>query len=470
MWYQLFFVTIWSTAILAIPAAIACIVVAMVWAALSNWAAVGVIAAVAAILILYTALLRTHTPRVLIRSGAFPALCRGDVTPTTTEELLVGVERLRSLGKPPPIVNAGWGFFLKRSAPPAPRLFLHQFKGVYTAKPNAWLAGTTIAKVQADLRKRTPPMTLASHPTMAYIGIASWFAYANHGNQGDAGFGTHQVFKSAGVVDMMSDSTSIRIVTEYADLRKLFDNPESAKNHLIVWVQVNIVEDTWVQQLAVKVRDPETCAQWLAPGAKLRLCFVGAAREYGIGLRWQTPYLETDHIDPHFCSRFSKFIQVDVCSSISCGLCYKGGHEPIIDLERNADGRIIGNDPWRGKSKLSDANKWVPGILPIMTTFIILSGTRNFEIFFRYPKFDGTVMWKMLRRLTEMHQRVGGRTELRYAGSEYGIVCLDVSMRQAFVQPFQLLYELGVRRIALHPGKWTGVDATPFRPVSIGQL
>jgi len=471
MRYQIFFIFWWGLAILAIPASIVGVGLAIAWAASTQWELAAVMAGVSIALIVYTIVLRTHSPRVLIRSGAFPAIFRGDATPRTVDELLVVVEKLRTrLGKPPPIVNAGWGSFLKRYGPPAPRIFLHQFKGRFQKETDAWLAGTTIAAIQSELGKRTPSRTLGAHPTMDYIGVGSWFCFANHSNAGDAGVGTAEAFGGAGVVDMTSDQpitmASIQRIDNYKTLRRMFD--DTPTRYLIVWVKLNHVVNKMVQKLAITIDDAESCAEWLKPGAILRLCFVGAARPYGIGLRWQAPYLEEeDHIDPHGCSRLSMFLQVDVLSSVSCKWCCGNGHELILDLERDAASRIVGTDSWRGKTTLANANRWMPSIWPIMTLSVVLSGTRNFEIFYRDPTFNGDKMWTLLQGFINLHRRIGGRTELRFAAQR---VCLDVSLRRHFNEIFALLYKLGVTTIALHPGKYSDLSAAPCTRVSVSDL
>lgn len=471
MRYQIFFIFWWGLAILAIPASIVGVGLAIAWAASTQWELAAVMAGVSIALMVYTIVLRTHSPRVLIRSGAFPAICRGDATPRTVDELLVVVEKLRTrLGKPPPIVNAGWGSFLKRSGPPAPRIFLHQFKGRFQRDTDAWLAGTTIAAIQSELGKRTPSRTLGAHPTMDYIGVGSWFSFANHGNAGDAGVGTAEAFGGAGVVDMTSDQpiamASIQRIDNYKTLRRMFD--ETPTRYLIVWVQLRHEANKMVQKLAITINDAESCAEWLNPGAILRLCFVGAARPYGLGLRWQDPYSEgDDHIDPHGYSRFCMFLQVDVLSSVRCGWCFGNGHELILDLERNSVGRIVGTDAWRGKTTLANANRWTPGIFPWMTVSVVLSGTRNFEIFYRDPTFNGEKMWTLLQAFIKLHRRIGGRTELRFAAQR---VCLDVSLRSSFGEVFALLYGLGVTKIALHPGKFTALSTAPCQQLSVSEL
>jgi hypothetical protein len=148
-------------------------------------------------------------------------------------------------------------------------------------------------------------------------------------------------------------------------------------------------------------------------------------------------------------------------------LCCGNGHESIIDLERDAAGRIVGTDIWRGKTALADANKWTPSIFPFMTLSVVLSGIRNFEIFYRDPTFNGNRMWELLQAFIKLHRRIGGRIELRYARQR---VCLDVSLRRNFGEVFALLYGLGVTTVALHAGKFAALSTAPCARVSVSEL
>jgi len=92
-----------------------------------------------------------------------------------------------------------------------------------------------------------------------------------------------------------------------------------------------------LQKRGVVVKDAQSAADWLAPGASLRLLFLGAARNYAIGLRWEKPYDNEAHSDPHGCSRFCQFVQVDVFS-VFCGW-----HEKM--------------EKYTGKTSLYEANR-----------------------------------------------------------------------------------------------------------------
>jgi hypothetical protein len=178
------------------------------------------------------------------------------------------------------------------------------------------------------------------------------------------------------------------------------------------------------------------------------MCFFGAARAHAIGLRWEKPYDDDEHSDPHCCESFCQFLQVDVCSVVG--------------------GCIEGMDAFSGKSELYYANKWTPQILPFMSVGVVLAGIKNFEVFFVLDKpMDGNVLFALTQNMIQIHKRRGGRSELRYGAlSPSSIVYLDVSMRHGFGDVFQMLRDqLGVTRCALHDGKYDAIDTTPLARV-----
>ena len=164
---------------------------------------------------------------------------------------------------------------------------------------------------------------------------------------------------------------------------------------------------------------------------------MGAARDYGLGVRWGDIYEPTDHRDPHCCSRCCTFVQADVCSVV-CGC-----HEPA--------------DKWSGLVSLRDANRWTPPLLAADTLLVALGGLRNFELIFR-ARLDADRLWRLVRELRAVHKRHGGRSEIRH-GTD--IVFVDVVMGRAFDAPLRALEALDVREFAFHPGKWIPYVSVP---------
>jgi len=220
----------------------------------------------------------------------------------------------------------------------------------------------------------------------------------------------------------------------------------------------------------------QLAADWLAPGALLRVLFVGSARPHGLGIRWTRPYdpdvthtrcccVTTTHVDEHDCSKACRALQADTCAAV-CGWHEKAG------------------DSWKGLSLLSVANHWTPGpILPIGALAVMWSGIYNFEVICRLGDgsmdMNGETLASLVRTLAEFHtsRAGGGRTELRYGGearlssspadeesgeqesATRGVLFVDFGIKPAgFAGAFAVLRQFGVTSCALHTGKYQGND------------
>ena len=450
--FTAYFLLWWIPAVLAIPASITLIIMGL-WASESDARPELYITAfsVAFALILYTVVLRMHSPRVLIRSGAFPALCRGDSTPKTEADFLGAVARIyRETGKPPTIVGSGWGFFLKHEGAKGKRIFTHNFKGKSPRNLKRWRAGTTIAHVAKELLK--DGVTFGSHPTMDYISLGAWFSQANHGNGGDRGTASSKCLKNARVLNMVTGEV---VTMQYKQIRILFDGAD-ASNHAMLDVELhNFVPNFDVQKRGIIINSPETAAEWLAPGSYLRLCFQGAARSYSIGARWEDPYEDTNHREPHCCSRFCQYFQIDICS------VFGGWHEPM--------------SKFRGVCDLYSANKWMPLVFPFETITVLLSGIRNFEVVFQIGRvLDGQTLFLLISEMIKIHKLVGGRSEVRYGRLAADTpIFLDCAMQmgEGTRMVFEMLKDkLGVTEVALHPGKQTYLSTSPLARVSMSTI
>lgn len=454
--YNATFATIWTSAVVSIPLALGL----AIWLVVTLTSADGnygsnraeriVLLALAVLtLVAWTIYARLHATRVLIRAGAFPNVCRGDAFPHDELEFRQAVIDLRRKhGKYPAIVGSGWGFFLQRRGPTAPRIFTMRFTGALSNNRNSrrFYAGTTIEAVNRLLKREN--LTLPSHPTMDYITIGSWAACSNHGNDGDAQ--TTSAIERVTVLDMRDDTTTS---LSHADTQRLFDS-DFAGRYCVLDVTFNAVEDRIVQKRGILVRDAQSAADWLAPGAVLRLLFLGEARDYAIGLRWEKPYDDDPHFDPHVCSRMCQFLQVDVLSV--CGGC----HEPM--------------SKFNSKSTLYEANRWTPAILPIMNLGLLCTSLLNFEIFFSLDApLDGNTLFRLVEAAISMHKKLGGRSEVRYgAPSARTIVFWDISLvESAHGAPFQLLHDaFGVEKVAIHTGKFLVRDVAPCTRVAASEL
>ncbi len=463
--YNFFFVCVWGSTALAVPGAVVC----AVWAALDDKYGLEVGIPLGVFALVYTILMRMHGPRVLVRSGVWPGLDLRDYYPRTEAELLASCEDcMRKYKRPPSVVGAGWAHFLWRDGARGPRMFLHRFKGTVHNKPLArqrarlvmdadarWRSGTTINAVnnylealeyQGDVPKdpRGYPVkvrgyALSTHPTLDYISIGSWFACGNHGNGGENAKGSLKTMDTARVLNMRTGDIS---EWSYKTLRKRFDSKDRRDFCIIDVSFKNLLPNIMIQKSALEVFDANTATEWLSskePGkgpSYLRVLFQGGSRDYSLGLRWTNIYEETDHVDPHCCSIMGQWLQVDICS------VWLGWREPL---------RMF-----RGKVFYRDANRWIPLLLPVMETYAVLRGYRNFEIIFKPGvTVSGIYLDNLTRLLRQLHRRIGGRSEIRYGSpSADQVIFLDCVFTNSFHRVFEMLSaELSVKAVALHPGK-----------------
>ena len=107
-----------------------------------------------------------------------------------------------------------------------------------------------------------------------------------------------------------------------------------------------------------------------------------------------------------------------------------------------------------------------------MTLSVVLAGIKNFEIFFKLETaLDGDTLFRIVTDAIAMHKELGGRSELRYAApSRNTRVCWDISLARGFERPFAILAALGVRTVALHPGKYVVDSTAPCRRVAVSAL
>ena len=455
--------------ILLIPSGIALVVLAFVLD-VSNGVriAVGVLGGVAIVFGIY---LRTHEAMVHRRSGSVFSLPNPFIHhyPRTEKDVQDGItyeimhRPYYLLGAKEPlvaVVGSGWGFFERRNGPSGVKLFTHRMHGrvidlTLPSYQQRWLAGSTIAEVSRSLLRENNACFF-SHPTMDYISVGSWLALGNHGNAGDSGRPSSKAMTSARVVDLRTGDSFE--VTEYRALRELFDGTVAGGNdhlnHAITSVVFDLRKEFMkrpADEVVLKRRidvgganDIDGASEWLNLGALQRVLFMGGARKYALGVRWEAVPTKCDttfdHVDPHTCSRFCMYLQSDPCS-VWCGW----------SREKPA---------WRTKVAYYESLRWVPLLYPVMMLFVVLTGHRNFEIVFRYEdgQFGPDRLAKLVSEMIALHKQIGGRSEVRYGGTGKPIF-LDVVLRRDFHKVFSVLYDrLGIQTLALHPGKW---DALP---------
>ena len=430
--YSVYLVTVRVvTALLLLPIVVAFVVVTFYG---SGW--VDYVACVVAALSITGLWVQSSLPstQTLVRTGVYPLCCSS--FPRTEKQLRMRVRwAVEKFGQPPTIIGSGWSFFLNRRAPGANSIYIQNLSS--RIGEFEWLAGATVGQVCEELRAMN--LTLSSRPTLDDTTLGSWISANGHGNASTLAGGANATFKEVRVLDMLSDSV---LVAPGSAVKELFEG-EGAYKYCVLSCKLKVVYDGVVQMKGTKIEDAESAAEWLAPTSQLRVMFVGAARDYGLGIVWQqkteAELQRASHVNPHFASRVCFYLQVDICSVVC------GWHESLKKYD--------------GFSRLSDANRWSywgwPLGIGLAQLGIVCAGLHNFEIFYVKDGVDGVYLWDLTQSLVNMHHRVGGRTEIRVATEGAMNIChLDCSLHVSKSRlVFDLLYDMGVREAALHRGK-----------------
>lgn len=429
------------------------------------------LAATATFALLFRARLARADGRARVLSGNSPLGCHR--APKTTEEF---VDQLCSVwsrvNARPSVVGSGWGWFIGR-ARARDAVFTHQMQG--RLGPLAFQAGTELRTVEQILRKEHG-LTFWSTPTMQRISIGSCFARSCHGNSGaDGKPGSYAVARVL-VVDLASLETARAGARweEYGAMKPRFDKDPG--RFVVAAVEFDLARmspNQWLQKGRVDVTPDFTTAsqglrEWLTNQAVLRVLFFGSARrDLAIGVTYVPFNPEEDaydfrrecgccgrklrHIDPHGCSAQCMSLQLDTCSLV-CGWYEKAKRE------------------WRGVIRLSDANAFSPDPswlgFPILA---LLSGTVNFELIFILPQLVAPTprtqefrVQKLCNALFAVYAKIWGRSELRMAGLDKGLVFVDCVMRErdAHVVVQALKPHMHLQTVALHDSKFQGDGVT----------
>lgn len=335
------------------------------------------------------------------------------------------------------VVGQGWHFFLQRQAPRRVVVFTDGYAGTYTHRGvRYWKSGTTIGEMAKFYKTRAPTgKAFHSMPSYENISLGAWVVDVNHGSSGDRGKPSNAAF---GMVDYLDHKNRAR-QTPYSALVL-----QSVKCVLGVHINTSKLNNNFsYEKRALFMTDALTLADmtaWTQPCFQ-RVLFIGKRT---IGVVWtrtlddppawqccSTACTSAYHRDPHCCSRFCLWCQVDPCN-VCCA-----GHEPKENYHS-----VVSN---------YELNRFVPFI---WTAFTLLACLHlNVEIIVDLRRLPDAL--STARVLLELHDQLrlvpSGRFELRL-GTHFLFV--DVSLRYALHKPFEALHSIGFRRYALHKGKY----------------
>ena len=324
------------------------------------------------------------------------------------------------------MVGQGWHYFLQRKS--AGRvLFTYNFTGRYVHKGvEYWASGTLIGTIAKYYRARGKAFW--SMPSYENISLGAWLVDINHGSQGDLGKPSSYSFEMVDYVDSMGVVRQDRYKETAAlgcvlgvSFHRLSNNIDLEKECLFMTDDMTL----------------EDVDDWLNPSVQ-RVLFIG---KRAIGVVWRYPSGESLHRDPHCCSRFCLWFQIDPWNV--CCRC-----------------AIESKERYHSLQPLYHVNRLVPYIFPVMTLFACFH--LNYEVIVDMQGFKpAETILSLYRGLRDLP----GRFELRF-GRRFLFV--DVSMTRDLELPFEVLRGLDFREYALHKGKYQ-VDYRGMKriPVSV---
>jgi len=410
------------------------------WISISCWQVVGLwwVSIWFLLLLFPLIILRLDSVRIRIRTLR---IC--GQRPSTDAELHACVKECIVKSRQYTIVGQGWHFFLKRKIPDGEIIFTDTFNKPYLFKSTTFYpCGMTIATLCKEMKKED--RAFHSLPSYENISLGAWVIDSNHGSSGDTGQASNYAFDKIDFIDADGNRTQL----EYSLGMK-----ENIKCLIgISFVKESLNMNTTIYEKSAMIIKNNDLSAWLKPSFQ-RVLFIGRK---SIGVVWRsrnttrTPKRRCcgrrcsryAHTDPHCCSRFCLWLQIDPLNyNDQCGCCklFECFSKDVEDYNS-----IVHN---------YEMNRLVPYIATVMTVFAC--NTYNFEIFVDLWKMKKLQFFNRLH--TELSKIKSGRFELRY-GKRY--LFIDVSLRNNFEEPFKILKNLGIKQVALHTGKYDVIQQT----------
>lgn len=306
-----------------------------------------------------------------------------------------------------PVEGSGWSFLLRHHWPSGGTLSTRPLAGRTPASmmiPGAskgewWGAGTTIAALQRDLRKRG--LTLAGHPTLKGGTLGAWIAGGSHGSGGTL---WTPAFSEAIVVDRRERTVS-RIQNP-----KAFPFSSDGR-HVVVEVCVTPVPDVECVREAYDVCTLEDATKFLTTPTHLRLIFVDACAP--LAFVWRR--LEEQEGQEEQKER--RYFVVPPW---------------LATLLPSSWSARLPREAWKKRMRLSTANNFAPDP-PMWATWAMLTYT-NFEIFASVAPTPNLLLGccDTLQQLFAHHPNLNGRCEIRCGSTK---MFFDFAMRSRDHRP-----------------------------------
>lgn len=443
-WYRLRYGLVWLFGFLSVSGGIILVV-------LSTMLATGMMhstrqlfsatAGYSGALLLFVVFALMYLPAARLRFRAGSGLLAGIAgewsafAPSSLEELRENCQRARIEGTPLTVVGNAWSNVLGQRTTIGRRIYMRRMVGRVPGDensdnpkaPTTWLAGTTLKQVQYFFNQRC--VQLIGVPSSSYVTLGAWVATMAHGNSGpkaDDGL----IFVNARVLDM---ATGIEFEQNADRLMDMFGRGAlRASQYLILSVtigQYGLYENVSLRRQGRRVVTLDDAKWALDSSAWMRAIFVGDNKM--LALRWIK-----NQSDDEKAENVLLKLWLLVFAAMGWGWA-------MPNYEGHQTTELVSEAVYLFPDNFQPYQLWFNSILNIV----------NFE-FYANASLTPKTLLAISEELQQVHRRFGGRTELR---SSAKLLYLDFALKEsdaAFEAVFRALANLGLKRMAQHPGKY----------------
>lgn len=316
------------------------------------------------------------------------------------------------------VVGGGWSSFLNKRVCTKEESVIRSLQGEFGS--NVWGAGTSIGKVQSDLKKRG--MTLSSHPCISGATLGGWVFTDAHGSGGG------ECAKSIGIVTVCD--TVSGVVSRIEPSLLFGKGKEIDRRYVILDVCVKPVQNSVCYRRVFDIKSREDVSTFLMETSFLRVIFLD--RKSNMCILW---------------TRDRKCSPPSLSSRI-LGLCV-----PLWLISVGPSlFSWVPKSAWYIETNVSDSNHFAPD--PPYYSGLIARVFTNFELYvYHHP--TTSQLFLLCKEIQSIFGKdIQGRCEVRL---EFGVLFLDFSLygRRVYSSIYDAIQKcIGNVKISLHKGKY----------------
>jgi len=349
--------------------------------------------------------------------------------PASVQDVQKASRELRMRGERADIVGGAWSNVLRCESSSSVCIHTRRMVGRNRdAGKYVWFAGTQLMDVQKELAKEGKQ--IINMPSYGSVTVGAWIATQGHGMTG-ASTSYGRVAAKARVLDLL---TGIETDDgQQALLEKFGVSRKASSQYIILWVSLDdsaMLGPNTTLVRSHRLLSTTADAEWLlSKDARMAVVFVGNTK--ALAARWLP----------------AKGVNVN-----------KGG--ALFDtwltvFAVTGWGSLIGDPSTAQKTETVQkaAMLFHTYLYPSFIYFYLLFGVVNFEAYTTDVPVTPATLLSLTQTLKSVHAAHGGRSEVRVQGKLLYVDGFAWS-RAGQRATFAALFAIGVKRCALHPGKY----------------